>query len=372
MSFEKRNASLFTHNFEKYSKKGSRPKRIIKLSDDLKQLPKILMKEMYLNDFDELIRYKFLVSVKPLGDPCLLVSQEGKEYLISSTGKLLTIINSNLPKDQNQHPNTIIECYLTNNYLILVDLLKWNGEDIKEKPIKQRLEILQEKIKLLSSRSIQIIMQEYYRCDLNSLETCYSSHKYYIKDGILFHREDKTYKFGYSSHKLLWKDSNCAVINDLNDYFYVKPNGYLSTYDNIQVFKIIDQNLLSRISCQVVKADVLEIDNYSVKNIANIEIVKREASSWSSVVFNWKLRNDKVKFDDFYSVLRESTSMSLEVPDYFSFDESNLPIEYNDFDSHLLPSESNMNIIYDEFESRAVFSESNYTTELDFDFEDYN
>ena len=372
MNFEKRNASVFTHDFKKFSKQGSRPKRNIKIPDELKQLPKILMKELYLNDLDELMSCKFIISVKPQGNPCLLISQEGKEYLISSEGKLLTIVNSNLPKDLNQHPNTIIECYLANNHLILVDLLKWNGEDFKEKPIQQRLQNLQENIKLLSSRSLPIIMQEYYRCDLCSLETCYSSPKNYIKDGIFFHRENKNYTFGYSNNKLLWKDSNCAIINDLHDFFYVKPNGYLATCDNIQVYKILDENLLSRLSCQVVKVEVLEIDNFSLKKIGDIEIVKRDASSWSSILFNWKLRNNLIKFDVFYSLLNESTQMSLEIPDYFSFDDSYLPIEYNNFDNLLFPSDSNNKISLEDIHSQATLSNSHYTSELDFDFEDYN
>jgi hypothetical protein len=361
MDFEERNSKLFSHDFRKYSKKPKTKKPAPQLPENLKNLCKILMKENYLTDLEQLMTSLFLIAVKPKSELNLLVSLKGKEYLISSSGRFLAMLNSGLPKDANEEPNTIIECYFVNNQLILHDLILWDLQDFRSKPVEKRIEFLSYQTKSLSSRSVQVIMQEYLYCHVENLQYCYSSSKNYMKDGIFFYRKGERYQHGFSPHKLLWKDKFCADIENISNNFLVSPTGSLVTGDNFKVFKLDNDAQISSLSLKIVKTQALEIENFLIIRLSDLEITQQEPSPWSSVVFNWKLLNNQIRFEDFLDVLNKNDQMDLEAPAFFDFETG---FEYNDFESALQRKVENESLAkFDDVQESSEFY-TNGTVEI--------
>ena len=290
------------------------------------------MRENYLIHIDDLLYTKFLVTVNPKGKKCLFISFQEQEFLVSETGKILMILNTNLPKDTNPSINTMIECTFTGNKLILQDLLKWNNEDYRCKSAETRFKALSSYSPLISQSSIRVIVEEFFQCDLNSFEHCYSSHKDYLKDGISFYKSESTYKAGLGDNKYVWKDAYCAVIEEYEDKFEVSACKELLTADGFSVFKLSPAHL-SKVSGldsfgQVVCAEVLEVGSYRLEKVGEVREGKGRLSSWTEVVFYFKLKQGNMQVEDVYGVLEKSTEMEICNPGYFDSEES---IEYNNF-----------------------------------------
>lgn len=327
-----RNSTFFAHNFSPYLISKHKKRKLI-LPEQLKNVSSYLMRENYLIHLDDLLYTKFIVAVNPKGKKCLLISFQQQEYLISETGKILMMLNTNLPKDSSSSINTMIECTFTGNKLILQDLLKWDNQDFRSNSVETRFKALSTNFSLISQNSIKIIVEEYFQCDLNSFEYCYNSHKDYLKDGISFYKSESIYKPGLADSKYVWKDNYCAIIEEYEDKFQISASKELLTSDGFTVHKL-SSAYINKISGfdrmgQVVCAEVLEIGSYRLEKIGNIKESKGRASSWTEVVFYYKLSKGDVKVEDIYDVLKKETEMEIYGQDYFDSEEF---LEYNNFD----------------------------------------
>lgn len=327
-----RNSTFFSHNFKKYQ--VSRPKkRKIFFPERLKSIHSILMRENYLIQLDDLLYSKFIITINPKGQKCLLISYQMQEYLISDTGKILMMLYTNLPKDNYSSINTMIECTFTGTRLILQDLLMWNNQDFMSKPVEDRLASLLDCFGLISQNSIQITVEEYYKCDADTFEHCYYCDREYLKDGILFYKTGKNYQHGITDYKFVWKDRYCAIIEDFDDKFEVSFGGELVTADGINVFQLNLQDKL-KIGTNLgvnfrVSVQVLDIGSYKLEKIGELKETKGKASSWSEVVFNYKLRNEEICVESIFSILGKENIMKNSESSLFNSQED---LKYNEFD----------------------------------------
>ncbi|OMJ76240.1 hypothetical protein SteCoe_24416 [Stentor coeruleus] len=328
--FSKRE-KFFDHNFSKPGK-PLRPIRKPKASlpSIIKITAKKFMKPSYLTSISKLLEESYLVTAYPQGIHCFIITQEDSTFIVSTIGKQLLKVQTFLPNHIQDQPNTILEAILiTGNLIIVIDILKWDSQDLTSYPANIRMQICKEKLEGLQKSCVNIIMNEFFLSDLNSIDYLYKSQSLYGKDGLMFYKSSGIYEFGLTENKLKWLDEYCAPIQEQFSILYCTDKGKLKTQDGVFVAKISkeEMNKLKFTTDNSIQIFVEEIENFSIINFSQISLSSQRAHSWSEILFLWRLRNGKIQYKDFFNILN--------IPD--SIENPNMQILYhsdNDSDNY--------------------------------------
>lgn len=304
--FSKRE-NFFDHKFSKPGKSLCpirKPK--VPLPSIVKTTAKKFMKPSYLTDISKLLEEPYIVSAYPQGTHCFIITQEDSTFIVSTIGKQLLKVQTFLPNHITDEPNTILEGILiTGNLIIIIDILKWDAQDLTCYPANFRLQACKEKLGNLQKSCVDIIMNEFYLSDLNSIDYLYKAQSFYGKDGLMFYKSSGTYEFGLSENKFKWADEFCAPIQEQMSILYCTDKGKLKTQDGVFVAKMKKENIdkLKFTNENSIQLFVEEIENFSITSFSQISLSSERAHSWSQILFLWRLRNGKIQYQDFFTIL---------------------------------------------------------------------